>query len=81
MRQLRQEGRMHNRARMIVASFLTKDLYLEYVRRYLPELEAIGGKAVHEPWRLDSPQRRHLDYPLPIVDHYAAAAAFIARRT
>lgn len=134
MRQLQQEGRMHNRARMIVASFLSKDLYLDwrwgaehfwdllsdgeiannagnwqwvagtgndtrpnrvfnpirqahrfdpggdYVRRYLPELEAIDGKAVHEPWRLDSAQRRGLDYPRPIVDHEEAAAAFLARR-
>jgi deoxyribodipyrimidine photo-lyase len=30
MRQLRREGRMHNRARLIVASFLTKDLYLDW---------------------------------------------------
>jgi deoxyribodipyrimidine photo-lyase len=30
MRQLRQEGFMHNRARMIVASFLTKDLYIDW---------------------------------------------------
>ncbi len=30
MRQLRREGFMHNRARMIVASFLTKDLYLDW---------------------------------------------------
>jgi deoxyribodipyrimidine photo-lyase len=30
MRQLAAEGRMHNRARMIVASFLTKDLYLDW---------------------------------------------------
>jgi deoxyribodipyrimidine photo-lyase len=135
MRQLLREGRMHNRARMIVASFLTKDLYLdwrwgaghfwdllsdgeiannagnwqwvagtgndtrpnrvfnpirqahrfdpkgEYVRRYLPELESVAGKAVHEPWRLDAKRRRQLDYPEPIVDHDDAAAAFIARRT
>jgi deoxyribodipyrimidine photo-lyase len=135
MRQLLAEGRMHNRARMIVASFLTKDLYLdwrwgakhfwdllsdgevannagnwqwvagtgndtrpnrvfnplrqahrfdpdgEYVRRYLPELEAIGGRAVHEPWRLPARQRRQLGYPQPIVDHDEAAAAFQARRT
>ena len=135
MRQLRREGRMHNRARMIVASFLTKDLYLDwrwganhfwdllsdgeiannagnwqwiagtgndtrpnrvfnpirqahrfdpngdYVRRYLPELEAIAGKAVHEPWRLDGKRRRELDYPEPIVDHDDAAAAFLTRRT
>jgi len=135
MRQLQLEGRMHNRARMIVASFLTKDLYLDwrwgarhfwdllsdgeiannagnwqwvagtgndtrpnrvfnplrqarrfdpdgtYVRRYLPELEAIEAGAVHEPWRLDPGQRRRLDYPQPIVDHDDAAAAFLARRT
>ena len=30
MRQLREEGFMHNRARMIVASFLTKDLYIDW---------------------------------------------------
>lgn len=30
MRQLRAEGFMHNRARMVVASFLTKDLYLDW---------------------------------------------------
>ena len=30
MRQLRQEGYMHNRVRMIVASFLTKDLLLDW---------------------------------------------------
>jgi deoxyribodipyrimidine photo-lyase len=30
MRQLHDEGRMHNRARMITASFLTKDLYLDW---------------------------------------------------
>jgi len=134
MRQLLEEGRMHNRARMIAASFLTKDLYLdwrwgaghfwdllsdgeiannagnwqwvagtgndtrpnrvfnplrqahrfdpegEYVRRYLPELEAVEGSAVHEPWRLPSGQRRQLDYPEPIVDHDDAAATFLARR-
>jgi len=134
MRQLLDEGRMHNRARMIAASFLTKDLYLdwrwgaehfwdllsdgeiannagnwqwiagtgndtrpnrifnplrqahrfdpegEYVRRYLPELEAVGGSSVHEPWRLPAGRRRGLDYPEPIVDHDEAAAAFQARR-
>jgi len=135
MRQLRGEGRMHNRARMIAASFLSKDLYLdwrwganhfwdllsdgeiannagnwqwvagtgndtrpnrvfnplrqarrfdpegEYVRRYLPELEAIDGAAVHEPWRLPALRRRGLDYPEPIVDHDDAAAAFLAKRS
>ena len=40
MRQLRDEGFMHNRARMIVASFLTKDLYIDWRRgaRALPRL-------------------------------------------
>jgi deoxyribodipyrimidine photo-lyase len=134
MRQLRREGRMHNRARMIVASFLTKDLYIDwrwgarhfwdllsdgeiannagnwqwvagtgndtrpnrvfnpirqahrfdpdgtYVRRYLPELEAVAGGTVHEPWRLARELRQRLDYPEPIVDHDEAAAAFLARR-
>jgi deoxyribodipyrimidine photo-lyase len=132
MRQLAQEGFMHNRARMTVASFLTKDLYIdwragadhfwdlltdgeiannagnwqwvagtgndtrpnrvlnplrqaerfdpegEYVRRYLPELEGVEGKAVHRPWLLDGFGR--LEYPEPIVDHEEAAAAFHARR-
>ena len=134
MRQLATEGWMHNRARMIVASFLTKDLYLdwrwgaehfwdllsdgeiannagnwqwvagtgndtrpnrvlnplrqakrfdpdgEYVRRHLPEMEAVEGAAIHEPWRLPPAQRRSLAYPEPIVDHGEAAAAFQARR-
>jgi len=38
MRQLAQEGFVHNRARMIVASFLTKDLYIDWregARHYL----------------------------------------------
>ncbi len=135
VRQLLGEGRMHNRARMIAASFLTKDLYLdwrwganhfwdllsdgevannagnwqwvagtgndtrpnrvfnplrqahrfdpegEYVRRWLPELEAIEGAAVHEPWRLPAARRLQLDYPQPIVDHDDAAAAFLAKRS
>jgi deoxyribodipyrimidine photo-lyase len=133
MRQLAEEGFMHNRARMTVASFLTKDLYVdwragaahfwdlltdgeiannagnwqwvagtgndtrpnrvlnplrqaerfdpngEYVRRHLPELAGIEGRAVHRPWLLDGFGR--LDYPAPIVDHEEAAAAFRARRT
>jgi deoxyribodipyrimidine photo-lyase len=36
-----------------------------YVRRYVPELASIEGRAVHEPWRLgaDAP-----GYPAQIVD-------------
>jgi deoxyribodipyrimidine photo-lyase len=132
MRQLAAEGFMHNRARMTVASFLCKDLYVDwragawhfwdlltdgeiannagnwqwmagtgndtrpnrvlspvrqarrfdpdgaYVRRYLPELEQVRGKAIFEPWRMEGFER--LDYPDPIVDHDEAAAAFKAQR-
>lgn len=122
MRQLLGEGWMHNRVRMIVASFLVKDLHIEwthgarhfmrhlvdgdlasnqhgwqwtagtgtdaspfyrvfnpitqgqkfdpdgdYVRRWIPELRGVDGKAVHEPWELpDGPPE---GYPTPIVDH------------
>src|SRR5581483_8710590 len=107
MRQLSAEAWMHNRVRMIVASFLVKDLHLDwsrgarhfmrllvdgdlasnqhgwqwvagtgtdpapyfrvfnpvlqgekfdpdgdYVRRWVPELAAVGGGAVHRPWTL-----------------------------
>jgi deoxyribodipyrimidine photo-lyase len=132
MRQLAAEGFMHNRARMTVASFLCKDLYVdwragawhfwdlltdgeiannagnwqwvagtgndtrpnrvlnpvrqaerfdpkgEYVRRYLPELESVRGKAIFRPWLAEGFER--LDYPAPIVDHDEAAAAFKAQR-
>jgi deoxyribodipyrimidine photo-lyase len=132
MRQLAAEGFMHNRARMTVASFLTKDLYIDwragaghfwdllsdgeiannagnwqwvagtgndtrpnrvlspvrqaerfdpdgaYVRRYLPELESVRGKAIFRPWRMEGFGR--LDYPEPIVDHDEAVAAFRAHR-
>jgi len=133
MRQLALEGFMHNRARMIVASFLTKTLYLDwrlgaahfaallldadvannvgnwqwvagtgndtrpnrvlnpirqalrfdphgdYVRRHVPELAGVAGRAVHEPWRLGA-ARRLLAYPEPLVDHDAGAREFLARR-
>ncbi len=132
MRQLAAEGFMHNRARMTAASFLVKDLYIDwragawhfwdllsdgeiannagnwqwvagtgndtrpnrvlspvrqaerfdpdgvYVRRYLPELEQVRGKAIFRPWRMEGFGR--LDYPEPIVDHDEAAAAFRAHR-
>jgi deoxyribodipyrimidine photo-lyase len=118
MRQLLAEGWMHNRIRMVVASFLVKDLHLpwwlgaryfmnhlvdgdlasnqlnwqwvagsgtdaapyfrvfnpttqglkfdpdgDYVRKYVPELRSIPGKAVHQP------KDRPADYPEPMVDH------------
>ena len=130
MRQLLAEGWMHNRARLVVASFLTRDLHLDwrvgarhfldhlvdgdlasnnlswqwvagtgtdtnphrvfnptrqgerfdpdgdYVRRWVPELRAIEGRAVHDPGPLE---RAACGYPDPIVDHHAAIAAHRAR--
>lgn len=122
MRQLRETGWMHNRVRMITASFLTKDLHVwwpvgarhfldllidgdvasnnhgwqwvagtgtdaspyfrvfnpitqgmkfdpqgDYVRRWVPELDHLPGKAAHEPWK--SSVGYEQDYPRPIVDH------------
>ena len=119
MRQLLVQGWMHNRLRMIVASFLVKDLHLpwwwgarhfmthlidgdlasnqhgwqwtagsgtdaapyfrvfnpttqgqkfdpegEYVRRWVPELRGVVGKAVHT--LSDGPPS---GYPEPLVDH------------
>ncbi len=123
MRQLAQTGWMHNRLRMIVASFLVKDLHLDwrlgerhfmahlidgdfaannggwqwaastgtdaapyfrifnpteqgkrfdpegrFIRHYLPELAALGTKALHQPPSGERPA----DYPAPLVDHKLA---------
>jgi deoxyribodipyrimidine photo-lyase len=122
MRQLLAEGWMHNRVRMITASFLVKDLHVwwphgarhflahlrdgdiasnnhgwqwvagtgtdaapyfrvfnpvtqglkfdpegEYVRRWVPELRHLPGKAAHEPWEHDDGYAE--GYPERIVDH------------
>ncbi|RKS68559.1 deoxyribodipyrimidine photo-lyase [Motilibacter peucedani] len=124
MRQLAAVGWVHNRVRMVVASFLVKDLHVDwglgarhfmrglrdgdlasnnhgwqwvagtgtdaapyfrvfnpvtqgkqydpdgdYVRRYVPELRGVPGKAVHEPWLLPGGLRE--GYPERIVDHAA----------
>ena len=132
MRQLVAEGWMHNRVRMITASFLVKDLHVdwtrgarfflqhlvdgdlssnnhgwqwvagtgtdaapyfrifnpttqgqkfdpdgEYVRRWVPELAALAGPAVHEPWA--APDGPPPGYPAPIVDHAAEREESLAR--
>lgn len=132
MRQLREEGWMHNRVRMVTASFLTKDLHVwwphgarhfldllidgdmasnnhgwqwvagtgtdaapyfrvfnpvtqglkfdpdgDYVRRWIPELRHLDGKAAHEPWKHDGGYDH--GYPRPIVDHGEARAEALAR--
>jgi deoxyribodipyrimidine photo-lyase len=132
MRQLLAEGWMHNRVRMIVASFLVKDLHLPwwwgarhfmhhlvdgdlasnqhgwqwtagsgtdaspyyrifnpttqgerfdpdggYVRRYVPELRGVEGKAAHQPWKL--PDGVPEGYPDPMVDHATERKDALAR--
>ena len=133
MRELWTTGYMHNRVRMITASFLIKDLMCdwrvgeewfwdtlcdadpannamnwqwvagsgadaapffrifnpvsqgekfdpegEYVRRWVPELAKIEGKAIHAPWTLGPLELAAADvelgktYPEPMVDHKAA---------
>ena len=121
MRQLLHTGWMHNRARMVTASFLIKNLLCdwrigeqwfmdqlldgdpasnnggwqwvagtgtdaapyfrvfnpvvqgrrfdptgEYVRRWVPELAAVSGGSIHEPWKLIAESKA--GYPPPIVD-------------
>ncbi|KAI1464180.1 deoxyribodipyrimidine photo-lyase [Daldinia caldariorum] len=125
MRQMRSIGYMHNRCRMIAASFLSKDLLLdwrlgerffmerlidgdfasnnggwgfsasvgvdpqpyfrifnpllqsekfdprgEYIRKWVPELRGVEGKAVHDPYNRGAEEKaRKEGYPRPIVDH------------
>lgn len=129
MRQLNQTGWMHNRLRMIVASFLVKDLQIDwrwgeryfmqklidgdfaannggwqwaastgtdaapyfrifnpvtqsekfdpkglFLRKYLPELEKLTGKALHWP----HPLPMSVAYSKPIVDHAKARERTLA---
>ncbi len=130
MRQLAETGWMHNRARMIVASFLTKDLLIDwqwgarwfmqnlvdgdlaannggwqwaagtgtdaapyfrvfnpilqgqkfdpngdYVRRWIPELNAAPTPFIHTPWKMSLDEQTRAgcligkQYPAPIIDH------------
>jgi len=132
MRQLRSEGWMHNRLRMVTASFLVKDLHIwwphgarfffdrlidgdlasnshgwqwvagtgtdaapyfrifnpvtqglrfdpdgDFVRRWVPELRHLAGKAAHEPWRHDDGYRE--GYVSRIVDHDVERREALAR--
>jgi deoxyribodipyrimidine photo-lyase len=125
MRQLNHTGYMHNRCRMIVASFLAKDLLIdwrigeryfmehlidgdfasnnggwgfssstgvdpqpyfrifnpllqsekfdpdgEYIRKWVPELKGVKGKAIHDPYgRGAEALAKKNGYPRQIVDH------------
>ena len=140
MAQLNQSGYMHNRLRMVVASFLCKDLGLDwrwgeryfaeklndfdlsannggwqwasssgcdaqpyfrifnpvsqsekfdaegrFIRRYLPQLAALPGKAIHAPWKAGPLALQAAgvalgqNYPQPIVAHEEARVHTLAR--
>ena len=141
MRELAATGWMHNRARLIVGSFLTKDLHLDwragerwfeaqlldgepaqnngnwqwiasvgvdpappsrrlfnptrqgarfdpegsYVRRWVPELEAVPAERLWEPWTMTEAEQRRCgcrigrDYPSPVVDHAHERRVALAR--
>ncbi|KAI9672342.1 MAG: hypothetical protein M1817_003364 [Caeruleum heppii] len=135
MRQLNYTGYMHNRCRMIVASFLAKDLLIdwrrgeryfmehlidgdfasnnggwgfsastgvdpqpyfrifnpllqsekfdpdgEYIRKWIPELEGVTGKAVHDPYGRGSGKVvEKRGYPKYIVEHKMARERALAR--
>ena len=146
IRQLSQTGWMHNRARMITASFLVKDLLVDwrwgerwfmqnlidgdpasnnggwqwiagtgtdaapyfrifnpvkqgkrfdphgiYVKRWIPELQALEPGEIHEPWRLTRARQASVgvrigqDYPEPLIDRgltrERTLAAYRAART
>jgi len=129
MRELWQTGWMHNRVRMIVASFLCKDLRIswqegaawfwdtlvdadlanntlgwqwtagcgadaapyfrvfnptsqsakfdpngDYIRQYCPEIAALEGGDLYEPWTVEA----ELNYPEPLVDHGEARKIALA---
>jgi len=49
----------------------------DYVRRYVPELRSVAGKAVHRPWEL--PDGVPKGYPERIVDHAVERAESLQR--
>ena len=140
MAQINQSGYMHNRLRMVAASFLVKDLGIDwrrgeayfaeklndfdlasnnggwqwvassgcdaqpyfrifnpvsqsekfdpqgkFIRRYLPQLAALGPKAIHAPWNASPLEleaagvRLGDNYPEPVVAHELARIQTLAR--
>jgi deoxyribodipyrimidine photo-lyase len=78
MKQIAQTGYMHNRLRMISASFLVKDLGFDaqghFIYRYLPTLKKLSKPAIHAPWQARfkilkvANVNLGVDYPYPIID-------------
>jgi deoxyribodipyrimidine photo-lyase len=54
-----------------------------FIKRYLPQLKALGDKEIHAPWLLPPMLQQQLglgrDYPLPIVQHDVARKQTLAR--
>ena len=50
----------------------------DYIRKWVPELREVPGKAIHEPHaELPRPAFKKLNYPMPIVDLKKTRAAAI----
>ena len=136
MRQLNQTGYMHNRLRMITASFLTKDLGIswqkgeeyfanklldfdlsannggwqwaastgcdaqpyfrifnpttqsqkfdpngQFIKKYIPELEPLSNRSIHEPWKEPKNDllKKIYNYPDRIVKHDEARQKTLER--
>ncbi len=43
-----------------------------FIRKYVPELDGLDGKSIHDPAEIPELLRQDLDYPAPIVDHRTA---------
>jgi deoxyribodipyrimidine photo-lyase len=43
-----------------------------FIRRWVPELQAMSGEAIHEPWLVGHTRLRAEGYPQPLVDLSAA---------
>ncbi|MGK7926268.1 MAG: FAD-binding domain-containing protein, partial [Spirulina sp.] len=53
----------------------------KYIKHWLPELAAIEGDRIHEPWKLSLAEQKNLgvrlgvNYPRPIVDFFQSVKA------
>jgi deoxyribodipyrimidine photo-lyase len=89
MRQLQQEGWMHNRARLIVGSFLTKDLWLDWRlgERYFMQMLIDGDQANNNGnWQWiasvgvdPAPVYRRLYNPMTQQKNYDPTGAYVRR--